>query len=453
MSNVIRIKKGLDISLEGAATESVMQLPTADKYAVKPDDFKGFTPKLLVKQGDVVAAGSPLLFDKYRPEWVVTSPVSGTVSSINRGEKRKILEVVVTSDGKNESKEFPVKPTRDLKKEELTKLLLDSGLWNFIIQRPYGIVANPEDSPKSIFISGFDTAPLAPDMNFVLKKEGDNIQVGLEALAKLTSGEVNLSLNADSETGVLNKVKGAKIHLFEGPHPTGNVGVQINNLSPINKGEVVWTIDIQNLAILGRFIKTGKVDMTKTIALTGSQIENPQYYTIIGGASISSIVQGRIKPQKSGDSVRIISGNVLTGQKVEESGYIGFYSNQITVIPEGDKYEMLGWIAPRFNKFSTSRSYFSWLRPKKKYDLDTNMNGGERALVMTGIYEKYFPMNIYPIYLLKAIMAGDIDKMENLGIYEVIEEDIALCEFVDPSKTEMQAILREGINAMIKELN
>lgn len=453
MSNVIRIKKGLDISLEGAATESIVQLPLADKYAVKPDDFMGFTPKLLVKQGDVVTAGSPLLFDKYRPEWVVTSPVSGTVSLINRGEKRKILEVVVTTDGKNEFKEFPVKPIRDLSREEIIELLLGSGLWNFIIQRPYGIVANPKDQPRSIFISGFDTAPLAPDMNFILKKEADNIEAGLEALAKLTSGSVNLSVNAEGETGVLNKVKGASVHRFEGPHPAGNVGVQINHIAPINKGEIVWTVDVQNLAIFGRFIKTGKVDMTKTIAVTGSQVENPQYYTIINGASIGSILKGKIKLQKQGDSVRIISGNVLTGQKVEENGFIGFYGNQITVIPEGDKYEILGWAAPRFNKFSASRSYFSWLMPKKKYDLDTNINGGERALVMSGIYDNCLPMDIYPIYLIKAIMAGDIEKMENLGIYEVIEEDIALCEFVDPSKTEMQAILRDGINAMIKELN
>ena len=240
--------------------------------------------------------------------------------------------------------------------------------------------------------------------------------------------------------------------MFEGPHPAGNVGVQIHHIDPINKGDVVWTVDVQHVAMIGRFFRTGRVDMSKIVALTGSETAQPRYFSVITGLPINSIVrQKELRSQT--EKVRIISGNVLTGRRVEPEGYLGFYSNQVTVIPEGDTYEFLGWGMPRLNKFSVSRSYFSWLSPKKHYRLDTNMNGGVRAYVVTGLYDKYLPMDIYPLYLLKAILAGDIDKMENLGIYEVIEEDFALCEFVDPSKTEMQAIIRQGIDLMIKELN
>lgn len=396
-------------------------------------------------------AGSPLLFDKYRPEIVVTSPVSGTVCAVNRGEKRKILEVVVKPDPQIDYLGFEVAQPKSLSKEEITELMLKSGLWCFMIQRPYGVIADPKQTPRDIFISGFDSAPLAPDMEFLLKKEGENLETAIEALSKLTTGKVHLGLDADGETGVLSKLSGARTHLFRGPHPAGNVGIQIHHTAPVNKGEIVWTIDVQNLAILGRFLRTGKVDMTKTIALTGSEVKNPQYHTLIGGANIRSVVENNLKDEDG--NVRIISGNVLTGKKVEKNGFLGFYSNQITVIPEGDHYEFLGWIAPRFNKFSVSRSYFSWLMPKKAYKLDTNLNGGERAFVFNGIYDRYLPMDIYPVYLLKAIIAEDLDKMENLGIYEIIEEDFALCEFIDPSKIEMQALIRKGINQMMKELN
>ena len=453
MSNVIRLKKGLDIKLEGTAQKQVSPLPRAESYAVKPDDFKGFTPKLLVKQDDAVKAGTPLLFDKYRPEIVVTSPVSGKVAAINRGEKRRILEVVVVPDGETEYESYDMAPLKNLSKHDVTSLMLSSGLWCFLIQRPYGIIADPGQNPKAVFISGFDSAPLAPDMNFVLRNEADNLNAGIEALSKLTTGKVHIGLHADDEAGVTGKVRGAQFHYFKGPHPAGNVGVQIHHVDPIVKGDVVWTMDIQNVAILGRFFRTGKVDMSRTIAVTGSEVIAPRYHSVIGGASIRSIIGGNVRPQMEGYAVRIISGNVLTGTKVEENGYMGFYSNQITVIPEGNKYEFLGWIAPRFSKFSVSRSYFSWLTPNKTYNLDTNMNGSERPFVVTGLYDRYLPMDIYPMYLLKAILAEDLEKMENLGIYEVIEEDLALCEFVDPSKTEMQAIVRRGIDQMLKELN
>lgn len=451
MSQVIKLKKGLDILLEGEAKRELTRLPLVHAYALKPEDFPGVTPKLLVRVDDEVKVGTPLFFDKYRPQILFTSPVSGKVSAIVRGEKRKILEVVITPEAEQVYETFDVPAIEATDREQIKALMLKAGLWPMIIQRPFGIVANPQDTPKSIFVSGFDSAPLAPDMNFVLENEAENLETGFALLGKLTDGKVYLGLK-NGTSGVLNQVKNAEIRLFEGPHPAGNVGVQIHHIDPINKGDVVWTVDVQHVAMIGRFFRTGKVDMSKIIALTGSETAQPRYFSVITGLPINSIVrQKELRSQT--EKVRIISGNVLTGRRVEPEGYLGFYSNQVTVIPEGDTYEFLGWGMPRLNKFSVSRSYFSWLSPKKHYRLDTNMNGGVRAYVVTGLYDKYLPMDIYPLYLLKAILAGDIDKMENLGIYEVIEEDFALCEFVDPSKTEMQAIIRQGIDLMIKELN
>ena len=451
MSQVIKLKKGLDILLKGEAKRELTQLPLVHAYALKPEDFPGVTPKLLVRVDDEVKVGTPLFFDKYRPQILFTSPVSGKVSDIVRGEKRKILEVVITPEAEQVYETFEVPAVEAADREQIKSLLLNAGLWPMIIQRPYGIIANPQDTPKSIFVSGFDSAPLAPDMNFMLENEAENLETGFALLGKLTDGKVYLGLK-NGTSGVLNQVKNAEIRLFEGPHPAGNVGVQIHHIDPINKGDVVWTVDVQHVAMIGRFFRTGRVDMSKIVALTGSETAQPRYFSVITGLPINSIVrQKELRSQT--EKVRIISGNVLTGRRVEPEGYLGFYSNQVTVIPEGDTYEFLGWGMPRLNKFSVSRSYFSWLSPKKHYRLDTNMNGGVRAYVVTGLYDKYLPMDIYPLYLLKAILAGDIDKMENLGIYEVIEEDFALCEFVDPSKTEMQAIIRQGIDLMIKELN
>lgn len=451
MSQVIKLKKGLDILLEGEAKRELTRLPLVHAYALKPEDFPGVTPKLLVRVDDEVKVGTPLFFDKYRPQILFTSPVSGKVSAIVRGEKRKILEVVITPEAEQVYETFDVPAIEATDREQIKSLMLKAGLWPMIIQRPFGIVANPQDTPKSIFISGFDSAPLAPDMNFVLENEAENLETGFALLGKLTDGKVYLGLK-NGTSGVLNQVKNAEIRLFEGPHPAGNVGVQIHHIDPINKGDVVWTVDVQHVAMIGRFFRTGRVDMSKIVALTGSETAQPRYFSVITGLPINSIVrQKELRSQT--EKVRIISGNVLTGRRVEPEGYLGFYSNQVTVIPEGDTYEFLGWGMPRLNKFSVSRSYFSWLSSKKHYRLDTNMNGGVRAYVVTGLYDKYLPMDIYPLYLLKAILAGDIDKMENLGIYEVIEEDFALCEFVDPSKTEMQAIIRQGIDLMIKELN
>ncbi len=451
MSKVIKLKKGLDIKLVGAAEKTVVEMPVSGLYASCPTNYEGCVPKILVKVGDVVKAGSPLYFDKTRPEVMFCSPVSGVVSAVNRGEKRKVLSVVVEADGKQESESFAT-DLAALSREELVKTLLDSGLWSLFLQRPYGVIPSPQVAPRAIFFSAFDSAPLAADMAFVLEGEKENLQKGVEVLSKLTDGKVYMGLKAGQKS-VCEELQGVEKFYFDGPHPAGNVGVQIHHIAPIAAGEVVWTVNVQDLAIIGRLFRTGALDMTRTIAVTGSQFEKPQYVKSVAGASINKVVAaaGGLKAQKEGDSVRLIDGNVLTGTKTTNDDYCSIKCNQLTAIPEGDKYEFLGWAMPRFKKFSASHSYFSWLCPKKQYTLDTNLNGGERPFVVSGIYEEYLPMDIYPVYLLKACLAGDIDKMENLGIYEVIEEDIALCEFVDPSKIEMQQILRDGINLMIKE--
>ena len=450
MSKIIKLRKGLDVNLRGRAEKMTVQLPLASEYAVSPLDFAGVTPKLLVKAGDKVKAGTPLFFNKYDERVLFTSPVSGTVTAVNRGEKRLVLNVTVAADAKQTYEEFELPDLAKADREEIVSLLLKSGLWPLIIQRPYGIIANPSDKPKAIFVSAFDSAPLAPDYNYILASEKQNLQKGFAVLARLTDGKVHLSVRANSGDD-FSVLKGVELHEFAGKHPAGNVGVQINHIDPVNKGERVWTVNIQAVAIIGRLFNEGHVDMSKTIAVAGSEVMRAQYVRIIGGAPVSSILKGNIQPQAEGQSVRIISGNVLSGVRSSMEGFINFYADMLSVIPEGNHHELLGWIMPRFGKFSVSKTYFSWLFPGKVYNLDTNLNGGERPFVVTGLYEKYLPMDIYPTYLLKAILAEDIDKMESLGIYEVIEEDLALCEFVDPSKIEMQQILRKGINLMIKE--
>ena len=445
MSKTIKLCKGLDIKLQGAAEKKTTTVGMASTYAVSPLDFEGIVPKMLVKVGDAVKAGTPLFFNKNNASVVFTSPVSGTVAAVVRGEKRRILAVEITADQTIAYEEFETLDVQKATRDQIVELLLKSGLWTLLIQRPYGIIANPADMPKSIFVSAFDSAPLAPDYGYTLAADKQALQKGFEVLARLTEGKVHLSYNAQAEAPAFT---GVELHAFQGKHPAGNVGVQIHHIDPVNKGEKVWTVGYADVAIIGRLFLTGKVDMTRTIAVTGAEVSAPAYVKVVAGAKLDSILKGNVAADAH---ARYISGNVLTGRNVGKDGYLGYYANQITVIPEGDNYELLGWAMPRFSKFSVSRAYFSWLFPNRKYNLDTNLNGEERAFVVTGLYEKYLPMDVYPMHLLKAILAGDLDKMEALGIYEVVEEDFALCEFVDPSKTEMQQIIRNGINLMIKE--
>ncbi len=448
MSKIIKIRKGLDIKLEGVANKNLATFDHSNLYAIKPPDFPGLIPKLDVKIGYDVKAGSPLFHDKYNVDILYTSPVSGKVKAINRGERRRILEIVVEIDNNNIFEEFKKGEPSKMSKDEIISNILKSGAWPFVRQRPYGIVANPNDLPISIHISGFDSAPLAPDMDFILQNQVEDFQAGVNALRKLTEGKVHLNLNAENTASPLLKVTNVETVQFSGPHPAGNVGIQIHHIEPINKGDVVWVINPQDVVIIGRLFNSGKFDVTRTIALAGSEVSKPQYYVTKVGASISPIIKNNIE----GTNNRFISGNVLTGKKIAANGYIGFYDSLVTVIPEGDEFEFIGWVLPGLKKLSVSRTFLSWLTPNKKYRLDTNLHGGERAFVMSDEYEKVLPMDILPVQLLKAILVNDIDQMEQLGIYEIVEEDFALCEFVCTSKIEVQAMLRTGIEDLIKEL-
>ena len=450
MAKAIKIKKGLDINLYGVAEKIIVEKATTH-YALKPTDFNGVFPKLLVKEGDKVKAGSPVYFDKYRENIIFTSPVSGEITEVKRGRKRVMEEIRIKADEEIAYLEFEKANPNDLDGNEIKKRLLESGLWPLIRQRPYSIIANPDDTPKAVFISGFDTAPLAPDNDFIVHGHGDLFQTGINAISKLTNGKVHLNLFADEQhSAVFTNSKGVQFNYFTGPHPSGNIGVQIHHIDPINKGDTVWYLYPQDVLTIGRLFLEGRYNATKVIALTGSEVLKPRYYRVIAGTSITELITGNLNE----GNLRFISGNVFTGKRIERNGYIGFYDTQVTVILEGNYPEFVGWAMPRFKKFSVSRSYFSWLQPgKRKYRLDTNLNGGVRAFVMSGEFEKYFPMNIYPVHLIKAILVKDIDLMENLGIYEVDEEDFALCEFIDTSKIDVQAIVRNGLDYIRKEMS
>lgn len=450
MSKKIRIKKGLNIPLKGKAEKVTIKHEPADTYAVKPSDFKDILPKIVAKEGETVKAGSVLFFDKKRPDIKFTSPVSGQVKEIIRGEKRKILEIVIQANPQQSVISFDMPDIEKASREELVQILLDSGLWTSLRQRPFQIIPDPTSSPRDIFISCFDKAPLAPDLDFMLHGNEKSFETGLACLKRLTSGAVYLGINADYRAAsIFSKPKNVIKHEIEGKYPASNVGIQIHHIKPILPGEKVWTIHPLHVIFIGRLFEKGHLDMSRMVAITGSEVIRPRYHKIISGTSVKHLLKDNI--QKG--NVRYISGNVLTGKTINNQGHLGFFDDQITVIPEGNHHELMGWAAPGFNKFSTSRTFFSWLMPWKKYRMDTNYHGGERTFIFSGQYEKVLPMNIYPVHLLKAILAKDLDLMENLGMHEVVEEDFAVCEYVCASKIEVQAIIQEGIDFMIKELN
>jgi Na+-transporting NADH:ubiquinone oxidoreductase subunit A len=451
MTEVIKIKKGLDIHMNGEAEKFYVKAPRAKLYAIKPGDWHGLTPKIIPKLCDVVKVGTPIFYDKYNPEIKFTSPVSGILQVINRGERRRIVEVVIEDDGKDTPETFVQGDPSGMTREKVTENLLNSGLWPTIRRRPYTVVAKPGSVPKSIFISAFDTAPLAPDFDFILKERKEDLQWGLNALKRLTEGKVHLNLDGRyPSVRTLDSIQGVEINRFMGPHPVGNVGTHIHFLDPINKGEEVWVVQPQDVLAIGKLFRTGQYDPSVVVALTGARVEKPRYYRTIRGTAVAPILENQLK---EGDN-RVISGSVLNGKKIDPvTGYVGFFDSQVTVIREGNYFEMFGWVLPGFKKASVSRTFAStWLTPKKKFDMDTNYHGGERAFVMTGQYEKVVPMDIYPVLLLKAILANDIDKMEQLGIYEVDEEDLALCEYVCASKIPVTKILRDGLKSLFKEM-
>ena len=449
MDHVVKIKKGLDIQLQGAPTLEISQSAESLLYAIIPDDFTGLTPKVDVKPGDRVLAGSPVMHDKTHTDVVVTSPVSGEVVAVERGERRKVMKITIKPDTKQEAVDFGKVSPDTASADDLKALLLKSGTFAFIKQRPYDIIANPDTTPRDIFVTAFDSAPLAPDYAFILKEELHYLETGLKALAKLTPGKVYVGVSKRLPLALKN----GEIVLFDGPHPAGNVGVQINHIAPVNKGETVWTLNALDLLFIGRLLETGLVDFSRLVAVTGSEVTKPHYVRTCAGASIASITRGLVK--KADYEQRYISGNVLTGFNAGSDGYLGARQAQVTVIPEGNNCnEFMGWASLNPHKYSTSHSYFSWLLGKKRrYAIDARVRGGERAIIMSDEYDRVFPMDIYPEYLIKAILAFDIDKMESLGIYEVAPEDFALCEFVDTSKLELQKIVRNGLDRLMKEMN
>lgn len=451
MSKTVKLRKGLDIRLVGEADKVTADLAMPKTVSIKPTDFHGLVPKMVVKPGDKVQAGSVIFFDKYNDAVKYVSPVSGEVAEIVRGEKRRILEVRINADANTEYVQAsPVAPA-NADADSVKQTMLDAGLWPFLVQRPLGVVANPGVAPKAIFISGFDSAPLAPDYDFILHGQDEAFQAGIDALAKLTTGKVYLGLNAKVKAdAALENAKNVVVNRFEGKHPAGNVGTQIHHIDPINKGEFVFTVNAQDVVLIGRYFLTGKFDATKLVAYTGSEAANRKYYKTVIGANVADLVKNNVE----GDNVRVVSGNALTGTAIAADGCLSYYDNQITILPEGDQYKFFltkGWLGPGFDKFSASKLFPTWLNSSKKYTLDTNLNGEERGFVVTGEMERVFPFDILPMQLIKACITDDIDGMENLGIYEVVPEDFALCEYVCTSKVEIQEKVRQGLDLIQKE--
>ena len=448
---MIKIKKGIDIHLVGEAKKEVRNYEP-QFFALKPHDFIGVVPKMHVAEGDDVKVGTVLFHDKNNESVFFTSPASGKVKAIVRGEKRVILQVIVESDGKFETIDFGKADPSKLSRNEIVEKLVQSGTWTMLRQRPYSTIAKTQDEPKCIAVSMFDTAPLAPDNNFIVKDQMAAIKAGVEALAKLTNGMVYLNVNSSETQQALASLnfsaKNVTITEFQGPHPAGNVSTQLNVLSPINKGETVWYTYAQNLIAIGNLFLNGVYDSSRVVAFTGSEVKEPMYYRTRIGADMSGLYENI-----SSENVRIISGNVLTGKKINGENFLGYYDSQVTVIPEGDHYQLFGWLAPNFKKFTSTNTMGASLCKKSKKVLDTNLNGGIRPLIMTGNFEKVFPFDIYPMQLIKACIIKDIDQMEELGIYEIDAEDFALCEVIDPSKTAIQQIVRESLEMLRKEMN
>jgi Na+-transporting NADH:ubiquinone oxidoreductase subunit A len=449
MGKLIRLTKGFDINLQGKAALKLAQSEQPETFAIKPTDFHGiYLPRLLVNEGDVVKAGSPLFHDKKNESIVFTSPVSGEVVEIKRGQKRKLLEVKILADRTVEHvpfTKFSTSEIANLSREQVQSQILTSGVWVNLIQRPFGVVADPAETPKSIFISGFDSHPLAPDYNFLFRGQEQYFQAGIDILRKFTSGPIHLNVHSKREIGtIFSQAQGVELNKFSGPHPSGCVGVQIHHIDPLGKSDVIWTINPYGVIQIGKLFLNGVYDASKTIAVAGSEVKEPQYFRTYTGAGVKKFLYNNLKQQH----VRIVSGNVLTGTQIGMDDHIGFYDQLVSVIPEGDHYEFLGSITHSAEKLSLSRAWglFSFLNYNKEYRLDSNTKGEPRAFVQTGVFEKVTPMDVLPTHLLKAIIAEDYDEMEALGIYEVIEEDLALCEFVDVSKHNVQAILREGID-------
>lgn len=447
MSINLKVKRGLKLNLEGEADRKMSQAPKSKTYAIIPDNFHSLLPKMLVKkEGTRVKAGEPLFYSKFSEETKVVSPVSGTLKEIERGARRRILKIVIEADDVQEYVEHKIIDPGKTDADALKAHVFASGCGIFFTQRPYIVPVDFKDTPKNIYVSAINTTPLGADHEFILEGREAHFQTGIHALAKLTTGKVFLGVNAHSN-GFLKDIKGAEHILVSGPHPAGNVGVQIQNTNPINKGEKVWTIRPEDVANLGELLNTGKFNAVRTIAVCGSEAHDRQYFRTLIGSEVNALV-----PETDTHNVRIISGDVLTGDTTDNHDHINYFNNELTLIPEGNEYRMFGWLPFKDNQIhSTHNTSFSKLF-RKKFKVNTSLNGEERAFVVTGEMEKVMPMDIMPMQLLKACMAGDIDKMENLGIYEVAPEDFALVDYVNTSKIEAQEVIRQGLDLMITEV-
>ena len=437
--NIIKLKKGYNLNLKGGITDaSIVDAPLAQSYAIVPDDFSGIVPRLEKKEGEHVAAGEAVYHDKANEAIKICSPVCGTVKEVRRGERRKIEAIIIEPDGGNDCAAID---TSDAK-----SALLNSGLWALLRQRPYDVVPSPDVTPRDIFVTCFDSAPLAADWKLFTDGNAEIIKKGIQALKSLTSGDVYLGCCP------ANVIDSDHTVVFDGPHPAGNAGIQAANIRPVNKGEVVWTTDIITVMRIGKLMSTGKVDFSTIVAVTGEKATKPQLVKCIAGAPVASVVAGAVDVNDA--NTRIISGNVLTGTHIAASDYIRAPYRQITAIPNiAVEDEFMGWASVSPKKFSVYRSFTSWLFGNRKAaSFDAKINGGERAIVMAGEYDRMIPMDIYAEFLLKAIITFDIEKMEQLGIYEVAPEDFALAEYADTSKLELQSIVRNGLNRLRAEM-
>ena len=449
MSKGIRITKGLSIKIKGSPKNQIENLPLASTYAFNLNDFHLHFPKLILREGDSVKRGTPIFYAKSNEKLKFVSPVSGTIKEIVRGERRKIHNIIIDSDGKDNFVKHKPPVLENSSPQELIGFLLEAGVWPLINQRPFDIIADPNISPKATHISCFDSSPLSVDYEFMMNDRLSDIKAGLDCLNKIVKGELYLGLNSCQEL-FQKEFSNYKINLFDGPHPSGNVGVQIHHVNPINIGEVVWTLKLEDVAVIGKLISTGEYVPDRTIAVTGPPVKNPKYFYLRTGANIDSVIN-KVEIDNKSD-VRFINGDVLSGYKVDSKGYIGHYNNKLSVLKEGNQYRLFGWI-PFINNTVPSiyKTSFSWLFSNKEKDYDTNLNGEERAFVVTGEMESLFPMDIYPMQLIKECMIGDIEKMEKLGIYEVSPEDFGLIDYSSSSKIEAQTIIRQGLDYIYKE--
>lgn len=458
MISTINIRKGLDLPIGGGAAMRTEDARGIRYHAVKPTDYIGLVPRLLVKEGDSVGRGEALLCDKWDDRIRLCSPVEGCVKAIVRGDRRKLLAVVVESNGTIENT-HPVGDAVVHTRQATVTAMIGSGLWCKLVQRPFGCIPNPDSHPKALVVSCFDTAPLAPDTDYTLQGREADLRCGIEALATLTDGIVHVCMRQGQRLAqTLQQIStpNVALHYVKGPHPAGNIGPQIARICPINKGEQVWSMGVQDIATLGHLLRTGEYYPERVVAVAGPAVAAPHYYRVFDGVCVEGLVQG-CQPHS-----RIISGNVLTGIQVEPDGFLGARDSLVTLLPEGDHYDFMGWLMPGWHKYSFSRTFVSGWIPTRCHHLlehckllnphfDTNTHGDVRPLVFSGDFERFFPFDIYPTQLIKACIVGDMELQEQLGIYEVEPEDFALCEYIDPSKTDIQPIIRETLEILRKE--